>query len=437
VSARRPENGEAPTDDRRAEQRTRGEGVDTSRNAERVPIASERTPDGTDTRRIQQGEDEVREDARRHSPPCAVTVLSGEPFAGTADDDGEPEEWFDPGFIRGGRNGARRRIFQERSRRNGSRETALALPANVNAFAKRAYLAHLEVSANLLTRAAYWSDFKRWLAFVVERGVDPSNPARTAVVAFTEWMRRDGDSSMTRVRRLSALSSLYAKLCCPGDDGEPPAAARNPFAVEGGVAREPAIPLRPTPIADVELVRGLLRTCGSDDLGVRDAAILRILWQTGMRRVSLLSMAFERLQRERDGSIIAHVVGKRGKQQRALVRGKAADALTAWLAILDAAQISSGPIWLGKCGAMTDRDVNHMFERRLKLIGAPKGALSPHMLRVSFLTRCPAPIDARRDAAAHSDPRTTAGYDRKSWRGREAFLVLPELEDFDDDEDEP
>lgn len=316
--------------------------------------------------------------------------------------------------------------------------TALAQPDGLNMFEREVFLAIFAISPNLYTRAAYWADARVWFDFVAERGLDLTRAPRGAVEAFVEWMRRRGEASTTRNRRVSALSSIYDHLRRPIDDETPSIVTRNPFSIENGPTREPAIVERPTPLADIELVRGVLGTCGPDELDVRDAAIFRILWQTGMRRVSLRSMTFERLRHEGDShSFVASVVGKRGKQQRILIRGRAAAALDMWLEVLAASGITSGSIWIGRRGPMTNRDVNHMFERRLKMISAPKGALTPHMLRVSFLTRNPAPIDARQDAAAHSDPRTTAQYDRRAWRGRLAFELMPEVEDCDDNEDKP
>jgi hypothetical protein len=45
------------------------------------------------------------------------------------------------------------------------------------------------------------------------------------------------------------------------------------------------------------------------------------------------------------------------------------------------------------------------------------------------LTYNPAGLEAKQEAAGHSDPATTRLYDRASWRGREAFEQMPEVED--------
>jgi integrase len=182
-------------------------------------------------------------------------------------------------------------------------------------------------------------------------------------------------------------------------------------------------------LAEPELVCRVLTTCDESELGRRDEAIFRVLWNTGMRRVSLLSMRLAQIRRERDG-FVAWVIGKRGKRLRVLLKGRAADALEQWLGILKAAKITRGPIWLTPRGQpMTPRDVSRMIDLRLEQIGEEAGTLTPHQFRVSFLTLNPAGLDAKQDAAGHSDPKTTRGYDRKSWRGLEAFKAMPEVED--------
>jgi site-specific recombinase XerC len=229
-------------------------------------------------------------------------------------------------------------------------------------------------------------------------------------------MKRRGHASKSRARRISALSSIYREL------RRKKAVGSNPFSVDEGPRREKVSVGEPTPIATPEIVRELLNACDDTPLGIRDAAIVRVLWSTGMRRVSLLSMTFERLQRDHLG-YIATVTKKGGSDQRVLVCGKAKAALDKWLAVLKDGQFTTGAIWRMKTGGpMALRELNRALERR----GA---GVSPHMLRVAFLTYNPAGIEAKQDAAGHSDPATTRLYDRASWRGREAFEQMPEIED--------
>lgn len=327
-----------------------------------------------------------------------------------------------------------------RSQRRSAASKALALPIDGTPFDRSALLACFSVAANDGTRRAYWSDFRVWREFCVERGVDAADPPDDIAVLFIEWLKAEprDEAPKTRARRVSALASIYRRLCRPRKD-EPAIATRNPFCVEAA-DRERAIALRPTPLADADLVRRFLAACDVSQVeGTRDAAIVRVLWACGIRRLSLLSMAHERLRRERDPrspsgiAFVAIVVAKRQKVQRILIRGKAAAALDVWLAMLAQAGIKKGPIWYSfrperGFRPLTARELGHAFAKRLEAIGEP-GALTPHQFRVAFLTWNPASLEAKQEAAAHSDPHTTRLYDRSSWRAREAFEVMPEIED--------
>jgi site-specific recombinase XerC len=141
-------------------------------------------------------------------------------------------------------------------------------------------------------------------------------------------------------------------------------------------------------------------------------------------------MTFERLQRER-GEFTARLIGKGNKEIRALIRGRAATALTSWLAVMKEGGFTTGPIWRTKTGVVTEKILWHMLRKRGKTAKLEQ-PISPHMFRVSFLTYNPAGIEAKQDAAGHADMNTTRLYDRTSWRGREAFEKMPEVEDADE-----
>jgi site-specific recombinase XerD len=313
------------------------------------------------------------------------------------------------------------------ARRTGLLRGAV-LSETAGTLEQSAQLACFSISSNQHTRLAYWSDFRNWRAFCLSHGIDPADPPDGTVENWIESLKARNAAPKTRARMLSALSSIYKRVGRPCGEGRPSVVKSNPFSIDTGPHREPALAIRPTPLAAPELVRRLVASCDDTELGRRDAAVVRILWSTGMRRMSLLGMTFERLQRERE-SFIATVVAKRGKVLRILIRGKAAVALDAWLTVLRDLKFSSGPIWRSASGPMTARQLSHMLNSRLVQIGEKPGALSPHMFRVAFLTLCPAGLDEKADAAGHSDPATTRLYDRASWRGRRAFELMPEIED--------
>jgi site-specific recombinase XerD len=309
-----------------------------------------------------------------------------------------------------------------------SKQTALQRYGAASEFESAVVIACAELAPSEATRDAYLSDFfKHWLAFCREYDVDPQRPEakKGTVVAFMEWMKKRGDAPKSRARRMSALSSIYRQL------RRSELVDRNPFSADEGPRRGRALPLEPTPIASPAAIGKLLSTCDDSILGIRDAAIIRVLWATGLRRASVASMTFERLRRDR-GSFVAIATGKGDKELRVLIRGKAAEAFSRWLDVLKDAKLSNGPIWRTKRGPMTERAIGHMLDRRAEAAGID-GPVSPHTFRVAFLTYNPAGIEAKQDAAGHADPATTRLYDRASWRGREAFEQMPEIEEVEED----
>ena len=286
-------------------------------------------------------------------------------------------------------------------------------------------VACFSISASNNTRRAYWTDVRHWFAFCEERNVDPAQPPSVAVIAWTESMRLAGTAPKTNARRIAALSSVYDRL----RRDHPAVVPINPFSIENGPEREVALPLQPTPVASPEAVRAVLATCDASPDGLRDAAIIRVLWATGARRASLTAMTFERLRRDRT-DFVATLVAKGNKEVRALICGRAATALAVWLDQLRAMGIVRGHIWRTTAGAvLREKDVWRMLRRRAKHAGIVE-QITPHTFRVAFLTFNPAGLESKQDAAGHADPATTRLYDRDNWRGREAFEAMPEVEDL-------
>jgi integrase/recombinase XerD len=306
------------------------------------------------------------------------------------------------------------------------RNRGIELYAPKSDFEALAYAACFSISASENTRKAYWTDFRHWQAFCVARNVDPKSPGEVPVIAWVEDMRKKGVAPKTRARRIAGLCSVYRLL------RKQRHVTSNPFSLEDGPDRERAVPLEPTPVASPEHVRKLLATC--DDTtpeGRRDAAMIRVLWGTGARRGSLLAMTLERLRK--DGpNYVASLVAKGNKEVRVLIRGKAAEALAKWLADLREGKMSTGPIWRKRnAQPMDERSFARMIQRRARTAGVTD-VISPHMFRVAFLTYNPAGLESKQDAAGHADPATTRMYDRTSWRGREAFERMPEVEDTEE-----
>jgi site-specific recombinase XerD len=297
-------------------------------------------------------------------------------------------------------------------------------------------MAIAQITRNRNTADAYARDVNAWLAFCRSRSISPLSPRPQEVALWMEEMIAADVAPKSRARRMSALCSVYRELRRSmrdrdGRDLAPAVTVPNPFSVDDGPRRERGThAIATTPLVAREVVLAALGACGDDELGKRDRAIIRVLWATGIRRTSLATMRIEQLQRDvATEGFVLKVAAKGGKRVQILIAGRAAEALRVWLSVLRASGITKGPLWRTKRDTLTASGVFKMLRRRAAA-GGHTDPISPHMFRVAFLTHNRATLEAKQDAAGHSDPATTRGYDRATWRGRAAFEGMPEVEDL-------
>lgn len=171
-----------------------------------------------------------------------------------------------------------------------------------------------------------------------------------------------------------------------------------------------------------ELV-GLLETCAQQPLGVRDAAIISLLYGCGLRRAELVALDIGDYNKEENELVVR---GK-GNKQRVVPVGNAAPALEDWLRIRGH---ESGPMFRGlgnrnRRGRLTDQAVYNMLGKRAKMAGVEK--VSPHDFRRTYvgdLLDAGADIVTVQKMAGHSDPATTSRYDRRDSRARHKAASL-------------
>lgn len=184
----------------------------------------------------------------------------------------------------------------------------------------------------------------------------------------------------------------------------------------------------------------MLRAAGDDDgpAGVRDRALIALLYATGLRRseaASLLVENFDHAERQ------IRIIGKGNKERAVPVSLAAVPILDEWLNLLGTRR---GPMFRPidrhgniRSSAMSPRAVGYIVDRTRKQAGLPP--LATHDFRRTFIGDF---IDNGGDLvqaqqiAGHASATTTAQYDRRPGRAlRDAVdrmsLPLPH------DEDEP
>lgn len=142
--------------------------------------------------------------------------------------------------------------------------------------------------------------------------------------------------------------------------------------------KPPVVPEEPVPVVSDDDLRKLLKTCeGKDFTARRDAALLRVLIDCGVRLAEVTNLAVDDVDFEMQ---VVVVLGK-GRRSRAVPFGaRTGQALERYLRMRARHPfVSSQRLWLGAKGPLTDSGVTQILRRRCAQAGITK--LHPHQLR--------------------------------------------------------
>jgi site-specific recombinase XerD len=175
----------------------------------------------------------------------------------------------------------------------------------------------------------------------------------------------------------------------------------------------------------------LLRVCMDDSTpaGVRDAALIGVLYGAGLRRSEAAALALD----DYDAETASLTVLGKGNKERLSYAAPALAALTDWLLIRGD---TPGPLFCPitrngtlQLRSLTDQAIYNILQKRAAQAGIPP--FSPHDLRRSFvsdLLDAGADISTVQHLAGHSRVETTARYDRRGERAKRkasGLLHLP------------
>ncbi len=171
--------------------------------------------------------------------------------------------------------------------------------------------------------------------------------------------------------RYKCLRLFFAFL---HEEGE---VAKNPMAN----MKPPSVPEVPVAIVTTAHMEALLKTCSGKDFEARrDNAIIRLFYDTGMRRGELAGMTTADADLDQD---VAYVVGKGSRPRSCPFGVKTAQALDRYLRVRALHHNAALPwMWLGKKGRLSDSGVLQMIRRRGEEAGI--GQIHPHQLRHTF-----------------------------------------------------
>jgi integrase/recombinase XerC len=256
-------------------------------------------------------------------------------------------------------------------------------------------------------------------------------PKKTAILLVLEWRQRlinEGKSSATINQRLSALKSLveYALRCeaCSYSLSEIKSLKGQPYKNTRGV-----------PVEDYrEILAWVDRTT---DLGRRDYAILRLLWDNALRREEVVTLDLSDYL-PKEGRLM--ILGKGQVDKESIdLNPQVIEALNEWIAF------RSGLYFSPKNGAERDLSMfiscngrrlagSDIFRILKSYADLAEVQISPHRVRHSaitaYLDASDGNIRVAQSLSRHKDPRTLMIYDdNRQQLQRQATRELGDLLD--------
>jgi len=240
---------------------------------------------------------------------------------------------------------------------------------------KEAFSLYLEIERNLSPHSirAYRQDLDMFHAFLADQPLDKVD-YRT-LRRFLGHLKQEGYERSTIARRMATLRTYFRFL-----------------ARERMIAGNPTLGLQSPKLSrklpnflDWEELQRLLASPDESPRGLRDRALLELLYATGMRVSEIADLSLRQL--DWDEAEI-RVVGKGSKERMVLM---SEDAMQHLRRYLDAGRPELRPeatdkLFLNRSGKpLTSRSIDRMLKAHARRAGIAK-SISPHTLRHTFAT---------------------------------------------------
>jgi integrase/recombinase XerD len=268
------------------------------------------------------------------------------------------------------------------------------------------FLLHLgterRLSANTLS--SYGADLRRFSCFLSGRGIDARRFTRADFLDHLTGLREGGLSARTVARHVSTVRSFYRFL------------VREEILPASPVsgARAPRIG-RPLPkyLTPTQVARLLAAPDGRTPEGIRDKAMLALMYASGLRATELVTLRLENVD---TNAGIVYVLGKGGKERVVPIAEPAMAVLGEYVAGARQALLGrriSSALFLSRRGKPITRQALWCRIRRWALEAGIGERISPHTLRHSFASHLlggGADLRAVQAMLGHADIATTQIY---------------------------
>ncbi len=291
-----------------------------------------------------------------------------------------------------------------RDRRGRKRREGPARAAEVEAFLE---MMNAERGAARNTEEGYGRDLDDLTAFLARRRARPLDADVDSLRAWIASLRHAGMSPRTAARRLSALRQFYRFLLSDGRRADDPSATLDSPRLDRSLPK----------ILSRDEVSGLIEVAHARDRveGVRLAALIELLYATGLRVSELVTLPLAAV--ERDPRVLI-VRGKGGKERMVPLGEPARAALFAWLGVRGATfkRGEASPFLFpsrGREGHLTRQRVGQLLKELAVERGIDPGRVSPHVLRHAFASHLlagGADLRAVQTMLGHADIATTQIY---------------------------
>lgn len=275
-----------------------------------------------------------------------------------------------------------------------------------NSARLQSFLGHLGVERGLSknTISSYRRDLEKLLRFLESKEIDMAKVNVENLREFIASQRGAGLSESSLARLTVAIRSFFKFLS--RDQGL------------SDIAREllpPSIPKRLPKALTIDEINALLNAPGDDGLGIRDRALLELLYATGARVSEVVALNVDDLKLNDDSITTLRLVGK-GRKERIVPMGSfARKALDQYLTRVRRSllQRSESALFLNSRGGRLSRQSAWAIVLDAAKRAGISREISPHALRHSFATHLldgGADIRVVQELLGHASVTTTQIY---------------------------
>lgn len=248
---------------------------------------------------------------------------------------------------------------------------------------------------------AYRRDLDRYQLFLERRSVGVKEAGTHDVRDFIASEHRQGRSTPTIRRRLSAIRGLYHFLLAEG------LVSRNPALGLGAPKGERRLP----EVLEPEQIVRLLEGGGEGHLAIRDRAVFELMYSSGLRLSETVALDILDLDIV---SGIVRVTGKGRKTRDVPIGSQARKALSVWLRVrTNLAAGGEAAVFVGRGGHRLGARSIQMRLARLARSNGLEVPVHPHLLRHAFashLLESSGDLRAVQELLGHANIATTQIY---------------------------